>query len=204
MLVHGDRGFVRKDSEASSPSSSDLPNTPEDQRPSTSNSMQMEIVDVKPLEKDFLLDNTFYQVSIKYTIFTFLFQSNRLLAISKLDFPLGIAKLIPSFNSEDPLSIGKYFVSVEWLCDQFVDSELSHVSEEFLKMGSCNIEIPVNEAMIQPRKVCTRTPIDWAPKFEYTSLSVMRACYCRLLVHFFDWISHIPELSELSEADKVE
>jgi hypothetical protein len=100
MLVHGDRGFVRKDSEASSPSSTDLPNTPEE-RPSTSNSMQLEIVDVKPLEKDFLLDNTFYQ-------------SNRLLAISKLDFPLGIAKLIPAFNPEDPMSIGKYFVSVEW------------------------------------------------------------------------------------------
>ncbi|KAI6175349.1 CBR-NHR-34 protein [Aphelenchoides bicaudatus] len=188
MLVHGDRGFVRKDSEASSPSSSELPNTPED-RPNTSSSMQMEVVDVKPLEKDFLLDNTFYQ-------------SNRLLAISKLDFPLGIAKLIPSYNSEDPLSIGKYFVSVEWLCDKFVDSELSHVSEEFLKQGNCDIEIPVNEALIQPRRVCSRTTMDWQPKFEYTSLSVMRACYCRLLVHFFDWISHIPELSELSEVDQ--
>lgn len=189
MLVHGDRGFVRKDSEASSPSSSELPDTPGEQRPSTSNSMQLEIVDVKPLEKDFLLDNTFYQ-------------SNRLLAISKLDFPLGIAKLIPSFNPDDPLSIGKYFVSVEWLCDKFVDSELSHVSEEFLKIGNCDIEIPVNEAMVQPRRVCPRTQMDWSPKFEYTSLSVMRACYCRLLVHFFDWISHIPELAELSETDQ--
>lgn len=129
MLVHGDRGFVRKDSEVSSPSLSDLPNTPDEQRPSTSNSLQLDIVDVKPLEKDFMLDNTFYQ-------------SSRLLAISKLDFPLGIAKLIPSFNPDDPLSIGKYFVSVEWLCDNFVDSELSHVSEEFLKSGSCNIEVP--------------------------------------------------------------
>lgn len=70
-------------------------------------------------------------------------------------------------------------------------------------MGSCDIEIPVTEAMHQPRRVCARTPMDWTPRFEYTSLSVMRACYCRLLVHFFDWISHIPELSELSESDQV-
>ncbi|KAI6180837.1 hypothetical protein M3Y98_00764100 [Aphelenchoides besseyi] len=192
MLVHGDRGFVRKDSEASSPSSSELPDTPSGDlaRPSTSSSsLQMEIVDVKPLEKDFLLDNTFYQ-------------SNRLLAISKLDFPLGIAKLIPAYNSDDPVSIGKYFISVEWLCDQFVDSELSHVSEEFIKMGRCDIEIPVAEAIMQPRRVCSRTMMDWTPKFEYTSMDVMRSCYCRLLVHFFDWLSHIPELDELTESDK--
>ena len=31
----------------------------------------------------------------------------------------------------------------------------------------------------------------------------MRTCYCRLLLHFFDWFSHIPELDELSDADKV-
>ncbi|KAI6229140.1 Zinc finger and Nuclear hormone receptor domain containing protein [Aphelenchoides fujianensis] len=190
MLVHGDRGFVRKDSNASSPSSSELPDTPGgDPRPSTSSSLQMEVVDVKPLEKDNLLDNTFYQ-------------SNRWLAVSKLDFPLGIAKLIPAFNPDDAESIGKYFVSVEWLCDQFVDSEVSHVSEEFIRQGRCDIELPVAAAIMQPRRVCSRTPLDWSPKFEYTSLDVMRSCYCRLLVHFFDWMSHIPELTELTESDR--
>ncbi|CAD5226236.1 unnamed protein product [Bursaphelenchus xylophilus] len=190
MLVHGDRGCVRKDSNASSPSTSELPDTPgEQQRPGTSSSWGMEIVDVKPLEKDFIVDNTFYQ-------------SKRLLALSKLDLPLGIAKLIPAFNPDDPLSIGKYFVSVEWLCDKFVDTDLSHVSDEFLKTATLDIEVPLSEAISQPRRVCLRTNLDWEPKFEYTSLTIMRSCYCRLLVHFFDWLSHIPELQELSESDQ--
>lgn len=70
MLVHGDRGFVRKGSAASSPESAEQPETPGDlQRPSTSSSTCMEIADVKPLEHDIMLDNTFYQ-------------SSRLLAVS--------------------------------------------------------------------------------------------------------------------------
>lgn len=89
------------------------------------------------------------------------------------------------------------------LCDKFVDSDLSHATEEFLKSATLDIQVPLPEAIAQPRKVCLRTNMDWEEKFEYTSVSVMRACYCRLLVHFFDWLSHVPELQELSESDQV-
>ena len=60
--------------------------------------------DVKPIEADYPpLDNTFYQ-------------SSRLLAVSRLDFPLGVSKLIPFYDHSlnDPSSIGAYFVTVEW------------------------------------------------------------------------------------------
>ena len=44
--------------------------------------------------------------------------------------------------------------------------------------------------------------MDWEPKFYITS-KLLRQSWCRIVVQYLDWASHIPELQELDERDQV-
>uniref|UniRef100_A0A914CVC2 Uncharacterized protein n=1 Tax=Acrobeloides nanus TaxID=290746 RepID=A0A914CVC2_9BILA len=115
--------------------------------------------------------------------------------------PLGIRKIIPIFNSKDYVSVAKYFLLVERLCDTYADSCLSHISQDF--QGKYTVEITAKEGIHYPRKICHRTELNWEPKVYVTGWSLLQG-WCRIAAQYFDWVSHIPELNKLDEDDRVD
>ena len=51
--------------------------------------------------------------------------------------------------------------------------------------------------------MASRTPIGWHPKELEQGGPIFGALFSRLLVHCFDWASHLPELMCLDDEDKV-
>ncbi|KAL3084114.1 hypothetical protein niasHT_033218 [Heterodera trifolii] len=102
----------------------------------------------------------------------------------------------------DCVALSNYFLAVEKLCDLYV---------ELPKPPSCadprgisalySLEVPVEVALKQPGKVSVRTPIDWSGKHLIGNETLARS-YCRVMVHYFDWVSYVPEMNEMTEEDK--
>ncbi|KAH7729454.1 Nuclear hormone receptor [Aphelenchoides avenae] len=124
-----------------------------------------------------------------------LLQQNRIRVGGQAELPLGASQIIPQCRSADASSIGRYFVLVERLCDSFVDTA-AHASQD-----KFNINVPVSMAFRRPGTISPRVPVDWAPTSVVTAKGFYRN-YLRILAHYFDWVSHIPELEILSENDK--
>jgi hypothetical protein len=112
--------------------------------------------------------------------------------------PLGKAKIIPHFDIHDFQSITNYYVLVEKLVDNFYETGLNHIIDNL----QCSLELGVEEAFENPRKMSPRTKIDWEGRSLIETPSLNRV-YCRLFLHYIDWTSHIPELRELTIADQI-
>jgi len=114
--------------------------------------------------------------------------------------PLSAQRIIPDFNVSDPRSVSKFFVLVERLCDDYFDSNASHMFGSEIEY-SCSTELPSEKAFFQPRCISTRTKIDWSARY-FLNNTGMKRMWCRIVTHYCDWVSHIPEFSKLSHTDK--
>ncbi|KAI6194789.1 Nuclear receptor [Aphelenchoides besseyi] len=115
--------------------------------------------------------------------------------------PLGFKQILNNFQRSDYRSVQQFFVLTSRLCDSFVDNRENH-----LLAGSnynFNLNASVEEAfLIEPRSVSDRTPIDWTPRFFLTG-DDFKKVWCRISVYYVDWLSHIPEINLLDDADKL-
>uniref|UniRef100_A0AC34PW72 Uncharacterized protein n=1 Tax=Panagrolaimus sp. JU765 TaxID=591449 RepID=A0AC34PW72_9BILA len=115
--------------------------------------------------------------------------------------PLGYKRILPKMKVVDADSIAVYFVLVEKLCDNFIDSNANHMTsptDEYF----CSTAVSAEKALFQPRSVSSRTAINWSADYFIDS-SGMKRMYCRILTHYGDWVSHIPEIFSLSYSDRV-
>ncbi|KAH7718400.1 NHR-34 protein [Aphelenchoides avenae] len=80
------------------------------------------------------------------------------------------------------------------LCDGMEDLGVAPVD-------NYNVNVPVSVAWRRPGFISARTPAKWKPTTASTSSNFMRQ-YLRNIAHYFDWVSYIPELKELSDSDK--
>uniref|UniRef100_A0AC34QVS8 NR LBD domain-containing protein n=2 Tax=Panagrolaimus sp. JU765 TaxID=591449 RepID=A0AC34QVS8_9BILA len=98
-------------------------------------------------------------------------------------------------------SVAKYYVSVEELCDNYVDSHVDHMFAS-KKDYHCSASLSAETAYFNPRLVSYRTPMKWKGHF-YILPSQIKPMWCRLFTHYIDWLSHIPELSALTTDDQL-
>uniref|UniRef100_A0AC34Q309 Ecdysone receptor n=1 Tax=Panagrolaimus sp. JU765 TaxID=591449 RepID=A0AC34Q309_9BILA len=115
--------------------------------------------------------------------------------------PLSTMRIIPIFDRADAYSVSQYFVAVEKLCDNFVDSHASHMfslESEY----HCTASISAETAYSNPRNVSYRTPIDWKGRYHIDSKK-LKPMWCRIFTHYVDWLSHVPELTALSMTDQT-
>uniref|UniRef100_A0A914IAC5 Uncharacterized protein n=1 Tax=Globodera rostochiensis TaxID=31243 RepID=A0A914IAC5_GLORO len=115
---------------------------------------------------------------------------------------LGFSKgrIEPAGN--DCVALSKYFLAVERLCDLYVEFPLPPSSNSSsISSALYSLDVPVEVALKQPGKVSARTPIDWSGQ-QLITKETMAPSYCRLMVHYFDWVSYVPELGELTEEDR--
>uniref|UniRef100_A0A183BV90 Nuclear receptor domain-containing protein n=1 Tax=Globodera pallida TaxID=36090 RepID=A0A183BV90_GLOPA len=115
---------------------------------------------------------------------------------------LGFSKERIEPAGNDCVALSKYFLAVERLCDLYVEFPLpASCNPSSISSTLYSLDVPVEVALKQPGKVSARTPIDWGGQ-QLISKETMARSYCRLIVHYFDWVSYVPELSELTEEDR--
>jgi hypothetical protein len=186
LLVHGDRGYAKNRSPG-------LPDNPEEQKATTSaescteiayKEQKLEIDAIRKPQRVDICSDSLQQL---------LLQGTRIRPKGHEDLPLGITQFIPRYSSDDSASIAKYYIYVERLCDTFVD----HTPN----MNAFNVDVPFGLAAQRPGSISPRIPMDWHGS-ELVTSSSFRNNYLRILVHYFDWASHIPELDLLSAGDR--
>ncbi|KAH7729455.1 zinc finger protein [Aphelenchoides avenae] len=184
MLVHGDRGYAR----------SRLQELPDN--------LDAQLVKVKTEvpSTDFLIPKTEAEDSVPKphpvdlgpdTFNEVLLQTSRIRMTDLDELPLGVKHALPRFSPTDVRSIAKYFVFAE-------SDSVGQSSDDLHKY---NIDVPASVAFRKPGAICPRFPVDWRPSKVSTAAN-FRKNYLRIIAHFFDWASHIPELELLSETDK--
>ncbi|KAI3411925.1 hypothetical protein GPALN_001983 [Globodera pallida] len=115
---------------------------------------------------------------------------------------LGFSKERIEPAGNDCVALSKYFLAVERLCDLYVEFPLPRsCNPSSISSALYSLDVPVEVALKQPGKVSARTPIDWGGQ-QLISKETMARSYCRLMVHYFDWVSYVPELGELTEEDR--
>uniref|UniRef100_A0A7E4W7V3 NR LBD domain-containing protein n=1 Tax=Panagrellus redivivus TaxID=6233 RepID=A0A7E4W7V3_PANRE len=112
---------------------------------------------------------------------------------------LGTMRIIPQFDSNSVQSVAKYYVLLERLCDKYYDSDVQHLTSE---KHSFSLDLPAQNAFDTPRAISARTRIDWKQQF-HTKEDFMKRMWCRNVAYYADWCSHLPELSELDECDRI-
>uniref|UniRef100_A0A1I7YMP6 Nuclear Hormone Receptor family n=1 Tax=Steinernema glaseri TaxID=37863 RepID=A0A1I7YMP6_9BILA len=112
---------------------------------------------------------------------------------------LANTNIVPTLSSTDTKSICRYFVMVERLCDDFVDMTMNPTNSQGDRFS---LNVPVEIAFSQPRAITHRYKIDWTPK-SFLRAQGLKKVWCRIVGHFADWASHIPELSLLEDEDKM-
>ncbi|KAE9552012.1 hypothetical protein FO519_004775 [Halicephalobus sp. NKZ332] len=196
LMVHGDRGSMNSGSHTS-PDSASVVSSSQIKTEITENSSPDTDEDTKALvksDRSYLLEEEYkkwHQLALNMS-FQMCDLNNK---------PLSAQRIIPDFNACDSRSVSKFFVLVERLCDDYFDSTASHMFSPELE-HSFTTELPPEKAFFQPRSISTRTKIDWSPRYVLNSTG-MKRMWCRIVAHYCDWVSHIPEFSRLSHGDKL-
>ncbi|KAI6214521.1 hypothetical protein M3Y94_00278200 [Aphelenchoides besseyi] len=116
--------------------------------------------------------------------------------------PLGNKGIICPFDSRDFSSVKRYFTLVERLIDGFHEHVYGHL-HAVPPLHHFNLNVTMEKAFLsEPRCVSDRSFMDWEPKFMITPLWYSR-CWSRLIVYYVDWVSHIPQLQELDERERI-
>uniref|UniRef100_A0AC34QM68 NR LBD domain-containing protein n=1 Tax=Panagrolaimus sp. JU765 TaxID=591449 RepID=A0AC34QM68_9BILA len=126
---------------------------------------------------------------------------NLIFDCSSYNSPLSKFKYVQMFEKFNVVSVAKYYVSVEELCDNYVDSHVDHMLAS-KKDYHCSASLSVETAYHNPRLVSYRTPMKWKGH-SYILPSQIKPMWCRLFTHYIDWLSHIPELSALTTDDQL-
>ncbi|KAI6183791.1 Nuclear Hormone Receptor family [Aphelenchoides bicaudatus] len=118
------------------------------------------------------------------------------------NLPLGYKGILEHLKTRDFNSVQQFFILTEKLCNEFFDNANNHLLATKCSY-TYNLNASVEEAfLVEPRCVSDRTKIDWTPRF-FLNGNDFKKVWCRVSVYYIDWISHIPELNLLDEADKL-
>ncbi|KAI6216310.1 hypothetical protein M3Y99_01825700 [Aphelenchoides fujianensis] len=129
------------------------------------------------------------------------------LIASKLMFkadglPLGFKRILDNFQRADYRSVQQFFILAGRLCDSFIDNQHDHLLAR-PSFYNFNLNATVEDAfLLEPRVVSDRTVIDWNPRFFLTG-DDFKKVWCRISVYYCDFVSHVPELNLLDDADKL-
>ncbi|KAK5978913.1 Ligand-binding domain of nuclear hormone receptor [Trichostrongylus colubriformis] len=96
---------------------------------------------------------------------------------------LDVERLLTSFNN------------LELYCDAPDVSPYTSTS-------SCSVDVSLEEAFHFPQKISTRLPIE-APTHLRINSSNLKAMWCRVTAHFFEWVAGVPELRLLDVREKL-
>ncbi|VDL79889.1 unnamed protein product [Nippostrongylus brasiliensis] len=106
---------------------------------------------------------------------------------------------IEQFGINDEIQyMARMFVNLERSCDN--DAFATSVAERYF----CTLNVPLSEAIINPLIVSERTPLCWRrsrPLLDPEAL--LKPSYCRLVVHYLEWIAAVEEFAALDEIRKV-
>ncbi|KAI6227296.1 hypothetical protein M3Y99_01265600 [Aphelenchoides fujianensis] len=128
--------------------------------------------------------------------------ATRVFMLSPDNAPLGTKEIIRPFNPRDYCSVKRYYTLVERLIDDFREHDYGHLIA-LPPLHNYNLNVPLEKAFLaEPRCVSDRSFMDWDPRFVISPLWYPR-CWSRLIVHYVDWVSHIPQLAELDERERI-
>ncbi|CAD5227489.1 unnamed protein product [Bursaphelenchus xylophilus] len=113
--------------------------------------------------------------------------------------PLGVKKMIPLFDHKAPPSVLKYLFMVDHFIDAYCESTAPLLSQEV----SHNLELNIEEAFLTAGgKLVERTLLLYEPHY-FCKAEHFGKIWCRTALHYIDWVSHLPELHELSVDDRL-
>uniref|UniRef100_A0A7E4V429 Nuclear receptor domain-containing protein n=1 Tax=Panagrellus redivivus TaxID=6233 RepID=A0A7E4V429_PANRE len=130
----------------------------------------------------------------EYEDFKCTLQIQKHLSLTSGDIPLGKLNLVAPFGTEK--YIWDYYVTIERVIDNYTDTDCSPFETDF----EIDLEISAVDAFHRPRAICKRTKLNWSAEQVLTS-SHLKGTWGRTTQCFFDWVSFIPELHELSSDD---
>lgn len=152
-MVHGDRGSINTNIQTSSIPSS-ISCSPQIKKEIIDEDIPQTKEDTKFLVK---LDRS-YLLEEEYKKWHQLALNMSLQMCDLNNKPLSAQRIIPDFNVSDPRSVSKFFVLIERLCDDYFDSNASHMFGSEIEY-SCSTEMPSEKAFFQPRCVSIRTKV---------------------------------------------
>uniref|UniRef100_A0AC35ERQ8 Uncharacterized protein n=1 Tax=Panagrolaimus sp. PS1159 TaxID=55785 RepID=A0AC35ERQ8_9BILA len=86
------------------------------------------------------------------------------------------------------------------IIDDFFETDKNHVFAT-PKDGIFSLNVPVETAFREPRAFARRSKIDWSCRYFLKS-SALNKVWCRIMGHYIDWTSHIPELAKMDSEDQ--
>ncbi|KAK5978559.1 NR LBD domain-containing protein [Trichostrongylus colubriformis] len=94
--------------------------------------------------------------------------------------------------------IARMFVNLERSCDN--DTYASGVTEQ----NFCSVDVSLRKAIQNPLMVSERTPVSWqGSKPLNDPESSAKPSYCRLVLHYLEWLAAVEELATLDEKRRL-
>ncbi|CAD5227491.1 unnamed protein product [Bursaphelenchus xylophilus] len=113
--------------------------------------------------------------------------------------PLGAMNLVPFSRNNTPASLLKYYFTVDRLVDNYFETK----NVLFTDPIACDLEMSFDAAFLyEPGKMCDRTVMLWEPKM-FITLESFKAMWCRVMLNFIDWVTHVPEIKALQPDDRI-
>ncbi|KAK6747204.1 hypothetical protein RB195_000429 [Necator americanus] len=101
-------------------------------------------------------------------------------------------------EAEGVKSIARMFTNLERACDN--EAYLSHVPGRYY----CDLDVPLTQAMQNPYLVSERTPVCWrASRPLEDPEDVLKPSYCRLVLHYLEWLSAIEDFMVFDETQRI-
>ncbi|ETN85128.1 zinc finger, C4 type [Necator americanus] len=101
-------------------------------------------------------------------------------------------------EAEGVKSIARMFTDLERACDN--EAYLSPVPGRYY----CDLDVPLIQAMQNPYLVSERTPVCWrASRPLEDPEDVLKPSYCRLVLHYLEWLSAIEDFMVFDETQRI-
>ncbi|CAD5221461.1 unnamed protein product [Bursaphelenchus okinawaensis] len=114
--------------------------------------------------------------------------------------PLGALNLVPLSGDKSPISLLKYYFTVDRFCDSYFEDDKNVL---FTDPITCDLEMSFDEAFLyDPGKMCDRTVMLWEPKI-IINFQTFKAMWCRVMLTYIDWVTHVPEIRALEAEDRM-
>uniref|UniRef100_A0A1I7X9T1 NR LBD domain-containing protein n=1 Tax=Heterorhabditis bacteriophora TaxID=37862 RepID=A0A1I7X9T1_HETBA len=95
-------------------------------------------------------------------------------------------------------AVARMFVNLERCCDN--DTYAVSVPEKY----TCTLDVSIADALRNPLTVCERTPLSWpGMKAVDNPTEMVKLSYCRMVLHYLEWLAAIEDLLMLNEKDRL-